>query len=111
MSELIPCGPVHAGQTFARNVGLAFEVDDDSAPLRVRRGDILVIQPERSLNCDSLHLLRSGEIVRMQMIGHGMVRITRGDGSFDDVTKIEADGMVGGYVKRRPSEKADPARP
>jgi hypothetical protein len=76
----------------------AVEVLDDSHVLGVLRRDWLIIRPVHKIDCDGLHMCRSGELVRVQFIGGGMVNVTRGDGLAEQVPTLEASDMIAAAV-------------
>lgn len=88
-------------QAFAIHRGAAFQLLDDAPAFRLHRGDWLAMKPASGYACDALHLLKSGEIVNIQMASGGYVRVTRGDGSDELVTVAETREMVIGYAVER----------
>lgn len=88
---------ISQAQVFANKRGQAFQALDDSEALCFKRGDWLISRPAHRYACDALHILKSGEVVRLQGTGKG-VTLTRCDGSSELVTISETREMVIGYV-------------
>ncbi|SFQ55617.1 hypothetical protein SAMN05421853_1106 [Roseivivax halotolerans] len=87
-------------QVFTTYKGHAIEVLDDSHALRLSRGDILIVRSELGFRGDGLHVLRSTEVVRLQQLPRGEVRLVRGDGGEEIMMRSEIEASAIGFVTK-----------
>ena len=73
-------------------------VNTDLPALALLAGDVLAVRSQDRWDCDALYQTVTGDVVKIQTLFDGTVRITAPDGAESILAMTEAHGLICGLV-------------